>query len=86
MADVRSALDDAAAEARGDRAETFGRQDRARVVFVARRRRALVLSIPPTIVESANGSAIGRYAHASEIPPRKANVGQGTERWRGAAA
>src|SRR5512132_4581749 len=38
-----------------------------------------VLSIPPTIVATAKGNAIGRYPQASERPARKVRLGQGKE-------
>src|SRR5215472_914427 len=40
-----------------------------------------VLSIPPTMVEKANGIAIGRYPQARDRPPQKAKLGNGNERW-----
>jgi len=40
-----------------------------------------VLSIPPMIVMTANGSASGRYFHASDRPPTNSALGQGTARW-----
>jgi hypothetical protein len=39
-----------------------------------------VLSMPPMIVMTPNGRAIGRYAHASDSPPRNSRLGQGSAR------
>src|SRR5688572_15554445 len=45
-----------------------------------------VLSIPPMIVITPKGSAIGRYPHASVSPPRNARLGQGIASARPSAA
>ena len=73
MADVRRVLAHAAAEPGEHGGQRLGQQHVARAVLVAGRRALSVLSIPPMIVTSANGSAIDRYGSvvAQRVQPRQ---------------